>query len=104
MTTLHITHGLNYNSPTDETIDVTLITLYGEPFATGRPLDGPQDVGYEQEWAHPCTLRDGRGGYAMFLFDDSDLTYKGEPIELEYYPWDIDHVHRIKLVERAKLG
>lgn len=93
VTPYNYTHG-------DETIDASLVKATDNAFTTSRVLDGSNDHGFAEEWLEPATLPDGRSCYRVYLFDDEDITDdNGEPIDAEHYPWDDDHVARIKLVD-----
>lgn len=95
---INITDGYNYNSATDEMIDYEEITEIGNANPTSRVLEGSSDHGYEQEWVAPCRLSDGRTGMAVYLFTLLDLLDdEGESCDTADYPWDEDHLHRVKL-------
>ena len=96
---INVTLGNNFNSATDELVHYHSIDITGNAEPTSRLLSGSYDAGYVQEWIAPCMLEDGREGEAVYLFDDEDIVWSdGEPRETEDYPWDEEHLHRIKLI------
>ena len=96
---IRITNGLNYNRFTDETVDIDTVNTTGNAEPTSRVLEGSSDHGYAQEWTAPCTLPDGRKGLIVYLFTEEEVVdYTGESREAEDYPWDDNHIRRIKLI------
>jgi hypothetical protein len=88
----------NYAAHGTEMIDAAEVKATGNAFPTSRVLNGSSDHGYEQEWFEPAVLPDGRSCYRVYLFDEGDITDdNGDPIDAEDYPWDDQHVRRIKL-------
>jgi hypothetical protein len=83
----------NHDSATAERVDPSLVTSTGNAEPTSRVLEGSGDHGYAQEWAEPAQLPDGRKCLRMYLFTEDEIA--DEP---EDYPWDDEHVARIKLV------
>jgi len=87
----------NHSDSSCEVIDPTLVEATGNAEPTGRLLDGSEDHGYAEEWAESAILPDGRTCQRMYLFAANEIIGDdGEPLEAEDYPWDDEHVMRIK--------
>lgn len=88
----------NHSDKSCERIAPSLVEPTGNAEPTSRVLDGSEDHGYAEEWAEPAALPDGRSCYRMYLFTKNEIVDDdGEPLEAENYPWDDDHVARIKV-------
>ena len=96
---------LSATDATDTTtprIDPRLVRPVGHAELTARLLDlgDAQGHGYAEEWAEPAILPDGRPCARIYLFfREAIRDVGGAPLEAEDYPWDEDHIHRIKLVD-----
>ena len=90
----------NHSDKANELIDPSRVTPTGNAEPTSRLLDGSEDHRYAEEWAEPATLPSGEKCYRMYLFRADEITSDdGEPMDPEDYPWDDDHVMRIKLLD-----
>jgi hypothetical protein len=99
MRTVEISY-YNHSQAGSELIDPALVPRTGNAQPTSRVLEGSSDHGYAQEWAEPAVLTDGRKCERIYLFTaDEIVDDAGEPLEAEDYPWDDDHVRRIRLLD-----
>jgi hypothetical protein len=98
MKTVHLT-SYNTEGSNDPLVNLDTVVTTDHAYPTGRLLDGSTDHGYSEEWAEPARLSDGRKCLKMYLFDHDDIVVEGEQLEAENYPWDNEHVKRVKLVD-----
>jgi hypothetical protein len=84
-----------------ETIDPVLVISAGMPAEpTFRLLEGSDDEGYAEEWQELASMPDGRRCMRIYLFCQDEIAdVDGELLEPEFYPWNNDHVRRIKLLD-----
>lgn len=84
----------NTDAQSTEQVDQALVTATGNAEPTSRLLDGSSDHGYAEEWAEPAVMPDGRKCERMYLFTADEIAE-----DAENYPWDNEHVARIRLID-----
>lgn len=85
---------LNRQDTAEDPIDPSLV----EPTDDAEPTYGVAPEGFAAEWKEPAIMPDGRKCLRMYLFAAGDIVDKrGNPLDVEDYPWDDEHVARIVL-------
>lgn len=87
-------------------IDAGQAIATDKAYLRGTQLDDdqiadPEQIGsFEEEWAEPAILPDGRKCLKIYVFSRDDKTNdEGNSVSSEDYPWDDAHVRWIKLIE-----